>query len=163
MCKHENICLAWLNCRAGFATVCKHGRHLSSKGYIRHVWEINETYNFLEENKLLDDCQFCFRRKGSTKLAATLFCDRIRKEMDKENLISFVYLDLSKAFDTIGKLSTHIVERLELAWLTDYLFNRTQLVEIQNTSSKPNSNTSGAHQGSILGPFMFIVFFNDLK
>lgn len=52
-------------------------------------------YNFLENNKLLNDCQFGFRRNRSTKLAATLFCDKIRKEMDNGKLIGCVYLDLS--------------------------------------------------------------------
>ena len=89
--------------------------------------------------------------------------------MDVGNLVGCIYLDLSKAFDTIGhsillhKLNTNGVEGLELAWFTDYLFNRTQLVEIQNTRSRPYSITSGVRQGSILGPLMSIVFFNDLK
>ena len=53
----------------------------------------SQFYNFLEENKL-DDCQFGFRRKRSTKLAVTLFCDRIRKKMDEGNLVGCIYLDL---------------------------------------------------------------------
>ncbi len=124
-------------------------------------------YNFLEINKLLNDCQFGFRRNRSTKLAATVFCDKIRKEMDNGKLIGCLYL--SKAFDTIGhgilwnKLPAYGVEGPELAWFTDYLFNRTQLIEMHNTRSRPSTITTGVPQGSILGPLMFIVFFNDLR
>ena len=42
-----------------------------------------QLYNFLESNNLLYDCQFGFRKACSTKLATTLFCDKIQKEMDK--------------------------------------------------------------------------------
>ena len=45
----------------------------------------------------------------------------------------------------------------------DYLFNRSQLVEINNLTSDKRSITSGVPQGFILGPLMFIIFFNDLK
>jgi hypothetical protein len=89
--------------------------------------------------------------------------------MDNRKLIGCVYLDLSKAFNTIGhgilldKLPAYGVEGPELAWFTDYLFNRTQLVERENNCSRPSTITTGVVQGSVLGPLMFIVFFNDLK
>lgn len=57
---------------------------------------------FLETNKLLSDLQFGFRKYRSTKLAAALLCDNVRKEMNNGNMIGAVYLDLSKPFDTIG-------------------------------------------------------------
>ena len=56
-------------------------------------------------------------------------------------MIGAVYLNLSKAFDTIGhglllnKLNTYGVIGKELNWFTDYLFNRTQIVEIENVRS----------------------------
>ena len=83
-------------------------------------------------------------------------------------MVGAVYLDLSKAFDTIGhgvlieKLVTYGVNGSELDWFIDYLFARSQIVEIGNVCSEPAAITCGVPQGSILGPLLFILFFNDL-
>ena len=84
-------------------------------------------------------------------------------------LVGCVYLDFSKAFDTIDhsvlleKLILYGVCGPELAWFTDYLFNRTQLEEINNAVSDESAIMSGVPQGSILCPLLFIVFFDDFK
>ena len=101
-------------------------------------------------------------------MAATHLCNQIRREMNNGNIVGAVYLDLSKAFDTVGydllinNLSTYGVSERELAWFTDYLFGRTQIVEIENTRSTLEPIYCGVLLGSILGPLLFIVFFNDL-
>ena len=83
-------------------------------------------------------------------------------------MVGAVYLDLSKAFDTvshdlwINKLLTYDVSEIELACFTDYLFERVQIVEIGNTWSNPEPIDCGVTQGSILGTLLFIIFFNDL-
>ena len=88
--------------------------------------------------------------------------------MNNGNMVGAVYLDLSKAFDTIGhgllltKLQSYGVNGKELNWFTDYLFNRTQIVEIDSFRSSPEPICCGVPQGSILGSLLFIVFFNDL-
>ena len=58
--------------------------------------------NFMEEENLLSDRQFGFWSKRSTNLAATLFIDDIRNDVAKENLVGAIFIDLSKAFDTIS-------------------------------------------------------------
>ena len=124
--------------------------------------------DFLEESELLNNCQYGFRKHRSTKLAATLLCDKIRREMDNGKFVGAVFIDLSKAFDTIGhgillnKMTYYGVMGNELAWFTDYLFNRNQTVEIENILSDLEPILCGVPQGSILGPLLFIVFFNDL-
>ena len=128
----------------------------------------DQLYSFMESNRLLSDCQFGFRKRRSTKLAATLLCDSVRRGFEDGLLVGCLFLDLSKAFDTMGhsliieKLMLHGVSGPELAWITDYLFNRTQTVEINNHQSQKEAITSGVPQGSILGPLLFIVFFNDI-
>ena len=106
----------------------------------------NELINYLEQENLLNDCQYGFRSKRSTKLASTLFCDNIRREMDGGKLVGAIYIDLSKAFDTIGhalllkKLQSYGVHGNELTWFTDYLFNRSQLVDMNNVCSDYEPN-----------------------
>ena len=125
----------------------------------------DQLYSFLEDNKLLSDCQFGFRKRRSTKLAATLLCDSVRKGFEGGLLVGCLFLDLSKAFDTMGhsliieKLMLHGVSGPELAWVTDYLFNRTQTVDIDNHLSSKEAIHLGVPQGSILGPLLFIVLF----
>ena len=74
--------------------------------------------------------QFGFRAKRSTKLATTLFVDDIRFNIDSGNLVGAVFIDLKKAFDTIGhsvllsKLCAFGIFDIEHKWFTDYLFDK---------------------------------------
>ena len=58
--------------------------------------------SYLESNNLLPDNQFGFRSKHSTELAVTYFTNMIRKETDNDRVTGAVFIDLSKAFDTIS-------------------------------------------------------------
>ena len=122
---------------------------------------------YLEESDLLTDCQFGFRRKRSTELAATLFVDNIKSKVNDGAMVGAVFIDLSKAFDTIShskllqKLEMYGVTGVELAWFSDYLFNRNQRVQYDNFLSSEEKVFCGVPQGSIIGPLLFVLFYND--
>ena len=124
---------------------------------------------FLEDNKLISTNQFGFRPNMSTEMAATLLLDNIRKSVDEGNLVGAVFIDLSKAFDTIShskllqKLSLYGIEGRELEWFKDYLFNCQGSVHFNNGISQRETFSTGVPQGSILGPLLFLIHFNDLN
>ena len=71
--------------------------------------------DYFEHKNLLSKSQHRFRKKHSTKTASIYFCDSIRKQINNGKLTGAVYVDLSKAFETIGrsvplqKLSVYVV------------------------------------------------------
>ena len=56
----------------------------------------------LESNNLLSDAQFGYKKKQSTDIATTLFVDNIRKNIDIGKLVGAIFIDLTKAFDTVS-------------------------------------------------------------
>jgi len=128
----------------------------------------NQLINYLENNKLLSEHQYGFRRNRSTCNAVTKLVDNIRQNMDEGKLTGALFMDLRKAFDTVNhacllqKLPYYGITGAELEWISSYLFQRSQAVFYDGTLSETGFITHGVPQGSILGPLLFVLLINDL-
>ena len=97
----------------------------------------NRLYDYLTNLHILCDNQFGFRKNHSTTLALTALHEKIVSAIDRGELAVGVFLDLSKAFDTVNhsilfdKLEYYGIRGLALKWLKGYFFQQTSICRIQ--------------------------------
>jgi hypothetical protein len=128
----------------------------------------NQLLCYFTNNNLLFAHQYGFRPHHSTEIASLEFVDRIFNLLDEDKIPFSIFMDLSKAFDTLNhdillyKLSYYGVKNASLSWFQSYLSNRKQYVNFNDTKSSVSLLSLGVPQGSILGPLLFLIYVNDI-
>ena len=131
-------------------------------------------YSYLQQNDSIYQSQYGFRSNHSTGNAVTELIGDILKNLENRKHTLTIFLDLSKAFDTLEhdtilkKLNKYGIRGTCLDWFKSYLTDRYMSVKCR-TSTSPNEIRSktfdvkyGTPQGSCLGTLIFLIFCNDL-
>ena len=107
-------------------------------------------------------------KNHSTQSAALELIDRLMISMDKGRTPFAIFLDFSKAFDTLDheillyQLKYYGIKDKALFLFRNYLTNRRQYTELGGVKSNLSSIKTGVPQGSILGPLLFLLYINDI-
>ena len=123
---------------------------------------------FLESHNILFMYQFGYRKLHSTTIALIEITGKIKKLLDEGNYVIGIYLDLTKAFDTVNheillyQLWKYGIRGHANDFFRSYLTNRRQYTCTNKKKSITRTVNCGVPQGSVLGPLFFISYMNDI-
>ena len=95
--------------------------------------------------------------------------EQITKSLDNGEFAGTLFLDLSKAFDTVNhfillsKLSHYRIVVMENFWFKSYLQQRRQIVYVNGVFPDIQAIKLGVPQVSVVGPILFLTYINDFS
>ena len=109
------------------------------------------------------------KKKHSTNLATIELVTKILQAIDNSEYTIGIFLDLAKAFNRVNheillkKLEHCGIRGIALEWFKNYLTNRKQTIKYKSEKSESLTIKCGVHQGSVLGPLLFLVYINNIS
>ena len=124
--------------------------------------------HYLDVNKILAENQYGFRNGRSTSTAIFDVLKNLYGNWNENNFSGCVFVDFSRAFDTIDhnilieKLKLYGFDKTSLTFVKSYMASRIQKTTVNGFTSSQAKVSCGTAQGSILGPLIFILYVNDI-
>ena len=116
--------------KSGYPELFSNYRPISVLPVISKIIEkliYNRLMEYIDKNNILYENQFGFRKQHSTSMALTILMDKLHTATDHNFFSLGVYLDLSKAFDTVDhkilikKLHFYEIRGVALEWMHNYV------------------------------------------
>jgi len=124
---------------------------------------------YLLDNDMLSPTQYAFRPNSNTTLALQAIINEIHKSKTNKQPVLAIYVDLSKAYDTvsheklINKLRTEFNFSDDTATFFEWYFkNRHQSTHTTHAQSDMQVITHGIPQGSTLSTTLFLLYINNI-
>ncbi|TLM35262.1 reverse transcriptase family protein, partial [Acinetobacter baumannii] len=118
---------------------------------------------------LLRPEQFGFRSGHSTTLQLVRVMHHLADRSNARQYTAAVFLDIEKAFDRVWHagliyklLQNTDLQHAYVRLLGSYLEGRSFLVAVEGAKSSVRPVTAGVPQGSVLAPFLYALYTNDI-